>query len=153
MPQNKAKSGGFQNYLHRQGRSGLDPLDTSRTAASIEGWFLRRLFTLKLRTRNIFSLIVMLLFGISATGFMGIAFYAMITTPLVRKLDFMGYLMFAVLYSIFGLVLFIGIALLLNFGINLGIVLGFIKIRSNNQQGQRPKEAKKKMPKRRKDYK
>lgn len=153
MPQNKTKSGGFQNYLHRQGRSGLDPLDTSRTAASIEGWFLRRLFTLTLRTRNIFSLAVMLLFGIGATGFMGFAFYAMVTTPLVEKLDFMGYLMFTVLYSIFGLVLFIGIALLLNFGINLGIVLGFIKVKSINQQEQKVKENKKKMPKRRKDFK
>ena len=153
MPQNKTKSGGFQNYLHGQGRSGLDPLDTSRTAASIEGWFIRRLFTLALRTRNIFSLIMMLLFGIGATGFMGFAFYAMTTNPLVGELDFMGYVIFAVLYSIFGLVLFIGIALLLNFGINLGIILGFIKVRSNNQQGQKKKEEKKKMPKRRKDFK
>ena len=153
MPQNKTKSGDFQNYLHGQGRSGLDPLDTSRTAASIEGWFLRRLFTLKLRTRNIFSLLVMLLFGIGATGLMGFAFYAITTTPLVGKLDFMGYLMFVVLYSIFGLVFFIGITLLLNFGINLGIVLGFIKVKSNHQQAQKIKEKKKKMPKRRKDFK
>ena len=153
MPQNKSKTGNFQNYLHGQGKSGLDPLDTSRTAASIEGWFLRRLFTFKLRTRNVFSLIVMLLFGIGTTGFMGVAFYAMITTPLVEKLNIMEYLMFAVLYSIFGLILFVGVFLLLNFGINLGIVLGFIKIRSNNKQRRKSKKTKKKMPKRRKDYK
>ncbi|KAA0271088.1 MAG: hypothetical protein DPW18_11800 [Chloroflexi bacterium] len=153
MPQNKTKSGGFQNYLHSQGRSGLDPLDTSRTAASIEGWFLRRLFTLKLRTRNIFSLILMLLFGIGTTGFIGLAFYGVATTPLIRKPDPMEYLMFTILFSILCLVFCIGIALLINFGINLGIVLGYIKAESNIQQGQRTKENKKKMPKRRKDFK
>ena len=153
MPQNKTKSGGFQNYLHGQGRSGLDPLDTSRTAASIEGWFLRRLFTLTLRTRNIFSLSMMVIFGIGITGFIGFGFYSMITTPLTGKLCFMGYVMFAVFYSILGLVLFIGIALLLNFGINLGIILGFIKVRSNNLKGQKSNNEKKKMPKRRKDFK
>ena len=150
MPKNKIESNSFQNYLEGQGRSGLDPLDTSRTAASIQGWFLRRLFTLKLRTRNIFSLIVMLLFGISTTSFMGVAFYAIITTPLVGKLDFIDYIMFAGFYFIIGLVFFIGIALLLNFGINLGIVLGFIKNGSTNRQAQRSKDVKKKMTKRRK---
>ncbi len=153
MPQNKTKSGGFQNYLHGQGRSGLDPLDTSRTAAGIEGWFLRRLFTFTLRTRNIFSLAMMLFFGVGVTGFMGFAFYAMVTTPLVGKLNFMEYVMFTVFYSVLGLVLFIGIALLLNFSINLGIVLGFIKVRSSNQQRQISNESKKKIPKRRKDFK
>jgi len=118
MPQNKTKLGDFQNDLYKQGRSGFDPLDTARMAGSIDGLFLRRLFTLTLRTRNIFSLIVMLLFGIVATGFMGLALYVMISRPIVRELDFTGYLAFAGLYSILGLVFCIGIALLLNFGIN-----------------------------------
>ncbi len=73
MPQNKSR---LPNSLNGQGWSGLDPLDASRTAATVEGVFLKRLFTLRLRTRNIFSLITMLVFGVSATGLMSIAIYA-----------------------------------------------------------------------------
>jgi hypothetical protein len=153
MPQNKNRSGGFQYYLQGPEESGYDPMDNIRREARVEGWFLRRLFTLKLRTRNAFSLFMMLLFGTGATGFMVFAIYAMITTPFLSKPDIMGYLISAMIYSIFGLVLLVGIALLLNFGLNLGIIMGFIKPKSIKNKGKRSKIAKKKMPKRRKDYK
>src|SRR5512138_3754836 len=115
MPKDKSdKSSSFPSW---QGRSGLDPVDTSRIAARAEGVFLRRLFTLKLRTRNAFSLVTMLVLGVAATGLMGFTFYTMATTPIAGKPDFMDYLMITVFYSILGLVLLVGIALLLNFGI------------------------------------
>src|SRR5574338_934128 len=74
MPQNKLKRDdplvnqnelpGFPGYRLREGRSGLDPLDTDWEAAHMEGTFYRNLFTLRLRTRNTFYLILMFVFGI-----------------------------------------------------------------------------------------
>ena len=151
MPKDDSdKSSTFPSW---QGRSGLDPVDTSRIAASAEGVFLRRLFTFKVRTRNLFSLLVMLILGVGATGLTGLTFYTMATTPIAGKPDFTDYLILVVFYSILGLILLVGIALLLNFGINVGIALGLMKVGSSRQQGQRTKETKKKTPKRRKDFK
>jgi hypothetical protein len=155
MPQNKSR---LPNSLNGQGWSGLDPLDASRTAANVEGVFLKRLFTLKLRTRNIFSLITMLVFGVSATGLMSIAIYAvssMVSSARpIGKPDPLAYLALAIFYFLVGLVLLIGIALLVNFSINLGIILGFIRSKSGskNREEQNRKEPKKKLPKRRKDF-
>ena len=57
MPQNKNRRRdlfhtyiGFPGYRTRPDRSGLDPVDTYREEAFMEGMFLKRLFTLKLRT-------------------------------------------------------------------------------------------------------
>ena len=77
MSQNKNR---LPNYEKKQSWANYDPVDASRTAANVEVAFLKRLFTFKLRTRNAFSLITMLLFGIALTGFMSFAIYAAITT-------------------------------------------------------------------------
>ncbi len=74
MPQKKQKRDvpltgesqlqGFPGHRTRQNRSGLDPLDTQAEAAHMEGTFLSNTFTLKLRTRNPFYLILMFVFGV-----------------------------------------------------------------------------------------
>jgi hypothetical protein len=68
MPQNKLKRQnnfadegrfpGVPGYRTREGRSGLDPIETNLEGAYMEGTFYRKLFTLKVRTRNIFYLIL-----------------------------------------------------------------------------------------------
>jgi hypothetical protein len=74
MPQNKLKKDahlsnenqlpGFPGYRTREGRSGYDSLDSSRESAFMEGSFLRKLFTFRLRTRDAFYLILMFIFGV-----------------------------------------------------------------------------------------
>ena len=54
---------GLPGYRTRNGRTGYDPLDTRAEAARMEGLFIKNLFTLKLRTRNPFYLILMAVFG------------------------------------------------------------------------------------------
>jgi hypothetical protein len=142
---NSDKSSNFSGW---QGRSGLDPIDTSRINASVDAIFLKRLFTLRLRTRNIFSLIAMLIFGVVATSLMLFAFYGFLSMPLYRELKLSDYLLFALWYSMLGFILLVGLALLLNFAINIGIMVGIIK----SPKIRNYKEAKKKLPKRRKDY-
>ncbi len=144
------KSNGFPLW---QGRSGLDPLDTSRVEASADGIFLRRLFTFKLRTRNIISLFMMLLFGVAATSLMLFAIFGIITSPPIKLIDIIGYIIFTGFYLMLGFVLLIGIVLLINFAINVGIIFGFWKNDSQKKVGSYRKEETKKMPKRRKDYK
>jgi hypothetical protein len=142
---NSDKSSSFSGW---QGRSGLDPIDTSRINATVDGIFLKRLFTLRLRTRNIFSLIAMLIFGVAATSLMLFAFYGFFSTPVHGRLALSGYLLFALWYSMLGFILLVGLALLLNFAINVGIMAGMIR----SPKIENRKEAKKKLPKRRKDY-
>jgi hypothetical protein len=55
---------GDPGFRTRRGRSGYDPLDSNREAAFMEGTFFRRLFTFRLRTRNVFHLILMFIFGV-----------------------------------------------------------------------------------------
>jgi len=74
MPQNKQRQNdyldggvqirGFPGYRTRENRSGLDPLDTRAEAAFMEGTFYRNLYTLRLRTRNSFYLVLMFVFGV-----------------------------------------------------------------------------------------
>jgi cytochrome b subunit of formate dehydrogenase len=137
-----------------RGRSGLDPVDTYRNEAYVEGAFLRRLFTFKLRTRNVISLITMLIFGLAVTGLILFFIIGAITTPLFGNMGLEEYLLAIPFCLMLGLVLFIGLALLINFSINVGIISGLVRNKSvsqNTNRGNR-KTAKKKIPKRRKDY-
>ena len=54
---------GIPGYRTRQDRTGFDPLDTSAESAHMEGLFLRKLFALRLRTRNPLYLLMMFSFG------------------------------------------------------------------------------------------
>ena len=152
MSQNKNR---LPNYEKKQSWANYDPVDASRTAANVEVAFLKRLFTFKLRTRNAFSLITMLLFGIALTGFMSFAIYAAITTFVHSHGAQVGpYLFLAFFYSLLSFVWLIGLALLINFVVNVWISLGFVRSTSgsNNGKEHNRKEAKKKLPKRRKDF-
>jgi len=153
MPKNNfSNSNGFPDW---QGRSGLDPVDTYRNEAYVEGAFLKRLFSFKLRTRNVISLIAMLIFGLAATGLILFFSIGAITTLLFKNLTLEFYLLFIPFSLGLGLILFIGLALLINFSINIGVILGFVKNKSSstNKEVGKHKWAKKKLPKRRKDYK
>jgi hypothetical protein len=63
-PGSEAKLQGWPGYRTRDHRSGLDPLDSEAEAGHMGGTFFRDLFTLRLRTRNPFYLIMMFLFGV-----------------------------------------------------------------------------------------
>ena len=140
---------GFPGYRTRQGRSGYDPLDTNREAAFMEGTLYRKLFTLQLRTRNIFYLVLMFTFGTAISVFMSFFLYAMITTAKHGENNLGNYLILGIVYFMFGIILLIGLALLANFSINMASILGIIK----NKPGLKSKkESNKKLPKRRKDY-
>ena len=151
----KNKPGGSPDYRNREGQSGLDPVDTYKSQANIEGTFLQRLFAFNLRTRNIFSLMLMLVFGVSTTILMLMAGFGVLGTPTQKNPDFIENVGGIFLIFVICLGLFIGIALLINFSINLGIVFGLIKDKNglSNEQKPKRKEAKKKLPKRRKDFK
>ena len=133
---------------------GLDPIQTSRTMASAQGVILRRLFTFNLRTRSPFSLSTMLLFGVAVTGFMLFAIYAAISMRVVARLDLLDFLILGLFYLFLGLVLSIGLALIINFLINISIIMGLIRLKSNiGREKKRSREkTKKKMSKRRKDF-
>jgi len=155
MPQNKQKrelnlSGGtpifgMPGYRTRDDRSGLDPLETRAEAAHMEGVFYRNLFTLQLRTRNPFYLILMFLFG--AIPFSALTF-----------------LIFSVLFSesssnwvslIFPMLFFIVTgALTINFILSILQITGLISSAKPLQFVQKNiKAQEKKLPKRRKDFK
>lgn len=159
MPQNKLKRDqylnsndsllpGFPGYRTRQERSGLDPLDTNREAAFMEGTFYRNLFTLRLRTRNAFYLFLMFLFGVAVTFFMSFVLYALISTPIQIENSLKFYLGISAIYLICGFMFLTGFALLMNFLINIAVILGF----GRNSAPKNKKIREKKLPRRRKDY-
>jgi hypothetical protein len=55
---------GWPGHRTRYDRIGLDPLDSYAEEAHMEGVFYRNLFTLKLRIRNPFYLVLMFLLGV-----------------------------------------------------------------------------------------
>lgn len=54
---------GLPGYRTRNGRTGYDPLDSQAEAARMEGLLIKYLFTFKLRTRDPYHLILMVIFG------------------------------------------------------------------------------------------
>ena len=58
---------GWAGHHIRPRRSGYDPLDTDFEQAHMQGVIIRRLITLKFRTRNLFNLLMMLYMGILFT--------------------------------------------------------------------------------------
>lgn len=152
MPQNKNR---LPDYRDDQGWSNLDPINAPRTATNAEITFLKRLFTLRLRTRDAFALTAMLVSGIVLTALMSFFIYAAITTfdhSPGEKLWI--YLATAYFYAMLGFFWLIGVALIVNFLINLGVNLGLIRnswgLKNGNER--KRKEVKKKLPKRRKDF-
>jgi hypothetical protein len=155
MPQNKMKRNayldgesqlpGLPGYRTRQGRSGYDPLDTNREAAFMEGTFYRNLFTLRLRTRNAFYLVLMFIFGTVISVFSSAVLYGFIIMPTYGEKDVSYYLVFTILYTMLGFILSVGLALLVNFSINMGNILGIgtkNAVSKNNKKGSRNKLSK-----------
>jgi hypothetical protein len=154
MPQNKQRRAtnlndgtpilGMPGYRTRGNRSGLDPLDTRAEAAYMEGTFYRRLFTLKIRTRNPFYLTLMFLFGV--IPFIGITFLVL-STLVSGGLPNNG-------ASIFPVLVFLVICgfLALNFLLSVAQVTGLIPAPHSLRPIQKIAKEKK-LPKRRKDFK
>jgi hypothetical protein len=156
MPQNKIKRDahlgyinqlpGFPGFRTREGRSGYDPLDTNRESAFMEGTFYRKIFTLNLRTRNIFYLVMMFIFGV-------IPFVPLVLITIQQGSDALQYgglsnweqLVFAVMFTA------ITGAITINFLLS---ILEITKVLppSRTSKPKPNKERKKKMPKRRKDF-
>lgn len=156
MPQNKSRRNinfgsegqypGLPGYRTREGRSGLDPIDTNLESAYMEGTFYRNLFTLKIRTRNIFYLILMFVFGVVPFAgliyLLGRGFYE--STP-----DTANMLLVSIVFTI--LLLVIPGAITINFILSILEIMKIIPPLHKKQK--KVKEVKKKMPKRRKDFK
>ena len=154
MPQNRNKETdafgnpifqGLPGFRTRENRSGLDPLDTRTEAAHMQGVFFRNLFTLRLRTRNLFYLILMFLFGAVPFLFLAIMIFGTIFTEgSGRNLTF---LLIPILF------LMITGLLTLNFLLSILQIAGLIRsphLLKAVQPGARDRE--KKLTKRRKDY-
>jgi len=156
MPQNKLKRNsnfdfsnqypGLPGYRTRSNRSGLDPLDTNREAAYMEGTFYRKIFTFKLRTRNFFYLSLMFVFGVIPFIF----FIYLLNVGLQDSHKSIGN---SILTVICFLILFIAIpgAITANFILSILEIAKIIPPLYPNPP--KPKERKKKFPKRRKDFK
>jgi hypothetical protein len=156
MPQNKLKRDahlsnenqlpGFPGYRTREGRSGYDPLDSNRESAHMEGTFYRNIFTLRARTRNIFYLVMMFIFGVIPFAFLLFAIIITVTDVL-KSGDA------STLGSLFMPVLFTAItgAITINFVLSILEIAKIIPPLYKNPP-QSPKDRKKKMPKRRKDF-
>jgi hypothetical protein len=62
-PKDPDQTRGFPGYRTRPNRSGFDPLDTYAEEYHVPGVFLRNWFTLKVRTRKPFYLVLMFIFA------------------------------------------------------------------------------------------
>ena len=138
MPQNKNNDRfrGFPGYRTRENRSGLDYIDSSAEAAHMEGVFYRNLYSFRLRTRNPFYLILMFLFGV--LPFFGSAYITWITFAESRS------------WIILIFPSLITFPLTINFFLSMLEIFGVTPSLRPKQAPQKSK--KKKLPKRRKDF-
>ena len=131
---------GWPGYRTRSNRSGLDPLDTRSEAAHMEGVFLRNIFTFRARTKNPLYLGMMFVLGV-------VPFTVFLALLLTDFPQLNLYLLF------FGslLVLVTG-AITVNFVLSILEILKIIP-HQNGPKLSKVKIKKKKLPKRRKDFK
>ena len=129
---------GFPGYRNRENRSGLDYLDTRSEAAHMEGLFYRKLYTLQLRTRNPFYLVLMFLFGL-------IPFLASVGLAIATFSESRAWvvLIFPSLITV---------PLTINFVLSLSEIFHITQPIEQNHYPDKDKP-KKKFPRRRKDYK
>ncbi len=151
MPQNKQKRDeiqagsslpGLPGYRTRPGRSGLDPLDTRNEAAHMEGLFLRNVFTLRARTRNPFYLLLMFILGVIPLAMTVVLIFGGMVGWSELSLG-------TILYFLFFLL--IAGALTINFLLSVLEILGVLPPLPKAGSA-RARLRKKKLPKRRKDY-
>lgn len=67
-PKNPYQIRGFPGHRTLPDRSGLDPLDSYSEGYHMVGILIRRMFTLKLRTRKTGYLVLMFIFGVAPFG-------------------------------------------------------------------------------------
>jgi hypothetical protein len=159
MAQNK-KNGfgddiqGMPGYRTRITRSGLDPLDTSAESAYIEGRFLQRLFTFRVRARDFISLLLMLMLGV--IPFPALA-YLLISVPVEffqnNPITFSLLGVTALFIFIVGIFTAVTGMLSINFILSLLELLKILPSSKTVRSVIKNKEKKKKHPKHRKDYK
>jgi hypothetical protein len=149
MPQNKQKRAaimGQPGYRTRPDRSGLDPVDSPAEEAFMEGTFIRNVITLKARTHNPFYLILMFIFGVIPFPVL-VVFITSITVS-----------QFGDIFSMSVFLLMLGLFTLLTGAITVNFLLSILELTrvispagSKKAGGIQPLR-KKKLPKRRKDY-
>ena len=108
---------GWPGYRNRPGRSGYDPLDTDFELAHMIGVYSRLLITGKIRTRNLFILSFMALFGL-ASIFTLLMFILEVANG---NLDALGIIVVCVPFFI------LGTAFLVNFIRNIRLITKKIK--------------------------
>jgi hypothetical protein len=135
---------GWPGYRTNPGRSGLDPVDTPAEEGHMLGIFLRNLFTLRIRTRNLFYLVMMFVFGL-------VPFIALAALFLGNTLWSGPNAWTGVVFL--GLVLVVSGYISLNFILSILEILGFIPpqrpVRQVHAEAHAPEH---KQPKRRKDF-
>jgi hypothetical protein len=99
---------GKPGYRNRLGRTGLDPIEASLESASLEGLFLKRVFTGRLRTRRKVYLWLM--------GLLGLLLLLPWALVLASGGNLSEIASLAACFSPFGI---LGIGLLVNLGLNL----------------------------------
>ena len=163
MPQNKHKRKlgidtpqlpGWPGYRNRSNRSGLDPIDNSREEAFMEGMFIRRLFKLQLRTRVPYHLFLMFLLGAGLLALAVPFLFDVLSNLTSGNPRDMFYGLVSFIFVV-GLPLSFGVALMINFWINIRRIWGMHPTsdnRSKHEIANSPEKPKKRLPKRRKDY-
>lgn len=161
MPQNKQKRDsqiggnnllrGLPGYRTREGRSGLDPVDTPAEASYIEGVLIVKVFKFQARTRNPFYLIAMFVFGVIPFPAL-VALVIKASINMTKTFDLYIILLLLLFYLTFGVIAAFTGALSINFVLSIFEIMKIIPSlqRKNEAQSRPPKKNK---PKRRKDYK
>ncbi len=108
-PKPRSYNPGEIGYRNRGRQTGLDPFDSSREYARMEGMFLLRLLTGTLRVRNPLALLFLLTFGLMFIALPVGMVYDSVTQP--TDLD---YGLFCGLISVI-LIGFLGLAMLISF--------------------------------------
>jgi hypothetical protein len=103
---------GWPGFRNRSDRSGLDPVDSYKELAFLEGIFIRKLITLQLRTRNPFYLAMMLVASIAS-----LAISLPFLVPLAAQGGDPKELVVLLLFSLVptGIPLLAGVLLMINF--------------------------------------
>jgi hypothetical protein len=166
VPQNRSKRDskldgtsqlrGWPGLRTREGRSGLDPVDTSAESAHIYGVFIRKLLTLRVRTRNPFNLFLMFVFGIFPPIILPFVFILHAVTSLQANLyniDPRVIPSYVVAFFLVALLTIIVGAIGINFILSILTIAKVIPPLSKRISPTGSKSRKKKVNKKRKDYK
>ena len=80
QPSGEARILGRPGYRTRANRSGLDPVDSDNEAGYMGGVFLRKVLTLRLRTRNPWALLALFLLGVLPFAILAFLLYSALSS-------------------------------------------------------------------------